>query len=418
MTLGHDRPGAPAAGDGRREANAATVLRTVLAEGPVARGAIARSCGLSPAAVSRQCTELLRLGLVRELPELATPAGVGRPQMPLDLHTGELGGPVAGALHIGVPGSTVGVVDLRGRVLERRVVWHEDLPPDRIPARVADELLLLLRESARERPLLGVGAAVGRWVRPADGVVVRHDALGWYDRPLAAELEERLGLPVRLDNHARAVAQSEILFGRPGARRSLVHLFVGNVVDAAFGTAGVIHQGPGAGAGEVAHLPVPGSDTACACGRTGCLGATASDTAVAAEAVRRGIVDAPRMAAVLAAAAAGHDGAADLLRERARAVGRAVALLLDVFNPDLVVVTEQSSLADPDYLAEIRSSALEHSRVCDDPDRIVSPHAGPDVLAAASATVLLHPLFAAPTRTTPFTGPVPTRAAPEPAGTT
>ncbi|MEV7413901.1 ROK family transcriptional regulator [Streptomyces sp. NPDC089919] len=393
------------AGDGRREANAAAVLRTVLAEGPVARGAIARGSGLSPAAVSRQCAELLRLGLVRELPALAAPAGVGRPQMPLDLHTGELAGPVAGALHIGVPGSTVGVVDLRGRVLARRVVMHERLPTDRIPARMAAELLDLIAESAGDRPLLGVGAAIGRWVRPADGVVVRHDALGWYDRPLAAELERLLGLPVRLDNHARAVAHAEMLFGRPAARRSLVHLFVGNVVDAAFGTAGVVHQGPGAGAGEVAHLPVPESTVPCPCGRTGCLGATASDEALAAEAVRRGIVGEPRMADLLAAAAAGHRAAAELLRERARSVGRAVALLLDVFNPDLVVVTEQSSLADPGTLAEVRAAALAHSRVCADPERIVTPHAGPDVLAAAAATVLLHPLFADPTRPAPFTGP-------------
>lgn len=50
-------PGPRMAGDGRREANAATVLRTVLGHGPVARSGIARLSGLSPAAVSRQCTD-------------------------------------------------------------------------------------------------------------------------------------------------------------------------------------------------------------------------------------------------------------------------------------------------------------------------------------------------------------------------
>ncbi|MFE2058474.1 hypothetical protein ACFQ6U_10310 [Streptomyces sp. NPDC056465] len=70
-------------GDGRREANAATVPRTVLGHGPVARRTIADLRGLSPAAVSGRCTGLVRLGLVRELPEPVGISWVGRPRIPL-----------------------------------------------------------------------------------------------------------------------------------------------------------------------------------------------------------------------------------------------------------------------------------------------------------------------------------------------
>ncbi len=70
--------------------------------------------------------------------------------------------------------------------------------------------------------------------------------------------------------------------------------------------------------------------------------------------MRRGIVPEPDTSLVVDAAAAGDRRADRLLRERARAVGRAVALLLDVLNPDLVVVTEQASVIEPDYLEEIR----------------------------------------------------------------
>ncbi|MFI9776349.1 ROK family protein [Streptomyces sp. NPDC051956] len=393
-------PGPRMAGDGRREANAATVLRTVLGHGPVARSGIARLSGLSPAAVSRQCTDLARLGLVRELPELAVGGTVGRPQIPVDLYTGEAGGPVVGGVHLGVPLSTFGVVDLRGRVLARHMFAHDGIEPEALPGQVARGLREFLDRVVRGRPLLGVGAAVGGWVDPQEGTVVRHDALGWHRRPLAAELARGLGgLDVRLDNHARAIAQSEILFGRPAARRSLVHLFVGNVVDAALGIAGVVHQGPGSGAGDVAHLPVPDSTAPCPCGRTGCLEATASNTVLGQVAQRRGIVPEPDTSLVVDAAAAGDRRADRLLRERARAVGRATALLLDVLNPDLVVVTEQSSLLDPDYLEEIRGAAVDLSHVCDDPERIVSPHAGPGVLPVAAGTVLLNPLFRSPLQT-------------------
>ncbi|MFE7515655.1 ROK family protein, partial [Streptomyces sp. NPDC057540] len=167
----------------------------------------------------------------------------------------------------------------------------------------------------------------------------------------------------------------------------------------AVGLAGVVHQGPGAAAGDVAHLPVPDSTVPCPCGRSGCLEATASNTALGATAVRRGIVPEPDTSLVVDAAAAGDRRADRLLRERARAVGRAVALLLDVLNPDLVVVTEQSSVLEPDYLEEIRGAAIDLSHVCDDPERIVSPHAGPATLPVAAGTVLLNSLFRRPLET-------------------
>lgn len=395
------------AGDSRGAANAATVLRTVLDHGPVARSGIAGVSGLSPAAVSRQTTGLLRSGLLRELPGPA--GGVGRPRIPLDLHTGAVGGPVAAGLHIGVPQSTFSLVDLRGRLLARRSFPHRAPRSPGLGREIADRLGRFLRESDTGRPLLGVGAALGGWVRPGGpdgpggpgaGVVVRHEALGWRDRPLAAELSRALGLPVSVDNHARAVAHAEILFGRPEARRSLVHLFIGNVVDAAFGIEGTVHQGPGAAAGDVAHLPVPGSDAPCACGRTGCLQATASDTALGAEAVRRGILPDPSVPMLVDAAATGDPRADRLLRERARDVGRAAALLLDVFNPAVMVVTELSSVLHDGYLDEIRDAAAALSRTPGDPGRIVSPYAGPAVLPGAAATVLLGPLFRDPSHLT------------------
>ncbi|MFI0820856.1 ROK family protein [Streptomyces sp. NPDC021098] len=390
-------PGARTSGDGRREANAASVLRAVLDHGPVARSGIARLAGLSPAAVSRQCTDLTRLGLVREVPELVAASGVGRPQIPVDLHTGDAGGPLVAGVHIGVPGSSFGLTDLRGTVVARQDFPHDAVPPAELRERLGRALAAFLAE---HRPdggtVLGVGAAIGGWVDPVHGTVVRHEALGWDHYPLGADLRRHTRLPARVDNHARAVALSELLFGRPAARRSLVHLFVGNVVDAALAIAGVVHSGPRSGAGDVAHLPVPGSTAPCPCGRTGCLEATVSDTVLARRAVAAGLIPEPHAGLLVDAAAAGDRRADALLRERARAVGRATGLLLDVLNPDLVVVTERSSTLQPAYLDEIRAAAIAHAHVCDDPERIVVPHAGPAALLVAAATVVLNPLLTSP----------------------
>ncbi|GCB44850.1 ROK family transcriptional regulator [Streptomyces sp. NL15-2K] len=390
-------PAARTSGDGRREANAASVLRAVLDHGPVARSAIARLSALSPAAVSRQCTDLARLGLVREVPELVAASGVGRPQIPVDLNTGGADGPLVAGVHIGVPASAFGLTDLRGQVVFRSRFEHDGIPASELPDHVGRALARFIAEhTPASRSLVGVGAAIGGWVDPETGTVVRHDALGWHQRPLAAELQRYTGVPVRIDNHARAVAQSELLFGQPAARRSLVHLFVGQVVDAALAVAGVVHSGPRSGAGDVAHLPVPDSAVRCPCGRIGCLEATASDGVLTGRAVADGIIPEPSLPLLADAAAAGDLRADALLRERARAVGRAAALLLDILNPDLAVITETSLLFHGDYLDEIRAAAMAHSHVCDDPERIVVPHAGPAALLVAAATVALNPLFKSP----------------------
>ncbi|MER6418733.1 ROK family transcriptional regulator [Streptomyces sp. NPDC001137] len=390
-------PAARTSGDGRREANAASVLRAVLDHGPVARSGIARLSGLSPAAVSRQCTDLTRLGLVCEVPELVAASGVGRPQIPVDLRTGGAGGPLVAGVHIGVPGADFGLTDLRGTVVARQQLQHDGTPTADLPDRIGRALARFIAERTPSGArVLGAGAAIGGWVAPDTGTVVRHDALGWHQRPLAAVLRRHTGLPVRVDNHARAVAQSELLFGRPEARRSLLHLFVGNVVDAALSIAGVVHSGPRSGAGDVAHLPVPDSRVACPCGRDGCLEATVSDTRLTRRAVERGIIPEPHIGLLVDAATAGDRRADALLRERARAVGRATGLLLDVLNPDLVVITETSSTLQPEYLEEIRTAAIGHAHVCDDPDRIQIPHAGPAILVVAAATIVLNPLFKSP----------------------
>jgi predicted NBD/HSP70 family sugar kinase len=240
--------------------------------------------------------------------------------------------------------------------------------------------------------------ATGGWVDPARGLVVRHPGLGWKDVPVAALLERALRLPVRVDGHARALARAEQLVGheRARARTSLVHLFVGNVVDAAIATCGSVHQGPGATAGDVSHLPVGGS-AACVCGRVGCFEATVAERVLAGRAVAEGRLAAPRFAELLTAVEAGEPWAVDLFRDRARAVGRAAALLLDVINPEILVVCEAGTARRPELLADIQDEVARRSHVCADPGRtVVAGSFGRGALGVAAGSVVLHETYARP----------------------
>lgn len=380
----------------RTASTAGAVLRAVLDRGPVARSTVGDHTGLSPAAVSRQLAALGELGLVCDRPIRRLRSTVGRPHVPVDI---DVGRHMVAGLHVAVPHATLVLMDLRGRVLaEERRPHPPGHTPDGLLASLGQAMAGFLERHAGAGRPLGVGFATGGQVDPARGIVVEHPRLGWRDVAAGPVLARRLGLPVRVESHARALARAEALVGdhRERARTSQVALFVGNVVDAAIATNGSVHQGPGAAAGDVRHLPV-GSSASCPCGRTGCFAATVTEGAVAARAVAQGHLRAPRFADVLAALEAGEPWSVRLFEERARAIGRAVALLRDVINPEIVVVTEAGLARRPELITEVRGEVGRSGHLGADPQAtVVAGSFGPRALAVAGGSVLLHDLYTDP----------------------
>lgn len=371
----------------RRRTSASVILRSVLEHGPVARSTIARLTGLSPASVTDHCARLTRLGLIREAAAPRRSNGVGRPHVPVDLDDSRW---VVGGVHVAVPYTTVSLLDLRGRVLARRELKHRGLGPSEVLARASDGLGTLLAEARGCRPL-AVGVAAGGWVDRDSGTVVEHPLLDWRDVPVREAVGDRTGLPVHVDGHARALVNAERLFGGARGSRSVLHLFVGNVVDAAFATNDEVHHGPRSQAGSIAHLPLAGGTRPCDCGRVGCLQAELSERTLCRRAREAGVIDSMNPMHVVAAADAGDPRAVRLLRERARMVGRAAAVLLDVLNPERVVVTEVGVLFRDDCLAALRDEVGAGRAAA------VSPSSFPgSVLAVAGGAVALDVLYRDP----------------------
>ncbi|GAA4293983.1 ROK family transcriptional regulator [Streptomyces venetus] len=376
----------------RRRTSASVVLRSVLEHGPVARSTIARLTGLSPASVTDYCARFAELGLIRESAVPRRSRGVGRPHLPVDLDDSRF---VVGGVHVAVPYTTVALLDLRGRVVARREVKHGRTEPAEVLARAADGLRALLA-GAPGSTALGVGFAAGGWVDRDSGTVVEHPLLGWREVPVREVLGGHTGLPVHVDGHARALVNAERLFGGARSSRSVLHLFAGNVVDAAFATHDEVHHGPRSQAGAIAHLPVPGGTESCDCGRVGCLQAELSERTLCRQAREAGVVDGVNPMHVVGAAAAGDPVAVRLLLERSRRVGRAVGLLLDVLNPERVVVTEIGIMYREDCLTALREE-VEAGRAA-----TVSPTSFPDsVLAVAGGSVALDVLYRDPLGASP-----------------
>ncbi|MEV3856666.1 ROK family transcriptional regulator [Streptomyces sp. NPDC050095] len=385
MTVTDDRR-TPA---GLRRANTAAALRAVLDEGPLPRADLSERLGLAAGTVSRIVSPLVVAGLLRELPALT--GGGGRPRVPVDLVPGAR---YAIGVHLGRQRTTAGLVDLRGRVHEVRTHERGPGPVDQLLAGAA-ELVAALRKEAGATPVLGVGVATGGWVEPVTGVVVDNEALGWQGVPLRSLLTAALGtdVPVVVDSGARAQATAEVWFGCARGAETSVHLFTGNVIDAALAMGRRVHTGARAAAGAVGHLPIRASGPACACGRRGVLQAVASDRAVTEAAAAAGLVDADADFTRVGELAASGDATADaLLRERARHIGAAVAHLVDLFDPGLVVL---SGGVLP-YADEVRAEAARLIGRSWDPACVKATALGPHALAASSGALLLASYYADP----------------------
>ncbi|MET7522003.1 ROK family transcriptional regulator [Streptomyces sp900116325] len=387
----------PAAGPARRVQGTGSVLSAILDHGPVARSTVARLTGLSPASVTGHVGQLLARGLVRESAETAGPRGLGRPHIPVEIDTGRY--LVAGA-HIAVAHSTVSLMDLRGRIVAEDRQPHRTTDPHRLLTGLAERIPRLVSARAAGRTVLALGVATGHRVDPVAGMIVEHPLLGWRDVPVRDVLSAATGLPVHVDSHSRALARAEQMFGEASTRASMVLLFIGAVVDAAFATEGAMHRGPRSGAGSIAHLPLgaggSGGAEPCSCGRSGCLQSEVSERAMVRRAAEQGLLVAS-FRELLDQALAGEARAVALFRRRAGLVGRAAALLLDMFDPAVLVVVEPGAGRIPECLADLREQVAERSWVCDDPERSVVPSSFTgSVLATAGGAVALGALYLDP----------------------
>ncbi|WP_255375675.1 ROK family protein [Saccharomonospora sp. CUA-673] len=373
----------PGAG-GVRESNAAAVLAAARTDGPLSRAEIARLTGLSMPTVSRQVATLTDLDLLREAPENATGGGIGRPTVPVRLNDDVI---AACGVHIGIVTTTYGLTNLSGELLGSERIPTPKGSAAEVLRAIGDEVSTFLAEWPQRR-IIGVGLAIGGQVDAERGLL-EHEPLDWHGVPAKALLEEVTGLPVHLDGHVPAMATAELLFGVSGRASSSLYFYAREMVGVAIAVDGVLHRGPGQ-SGSIAHLPI-GSDVECDCGRTGCLEATVADRSVVERARRAGVIAGSELSDVVEAAQT-DPKAADILAERARALGRAIARTRDLVNPDLVVLGGQAITEAPEYLDTVLDEFAANT-VLPGKDLVVMTQFGRNVQAMAACTGLLTQLY-------------------------
>src|SRR5437867_10287546 len=254
--------------------------------------------------------------------------------------------PEAGAVARGAAMRALGV-DLGGTKIEG-VVLDEGLRPihrvrvgterergyDYILGRVA-EVATALRAYVPEARLVGIGTPGSLSAR--DGTLKNSNTTCLNGRPVHADLEQRLGLPVRLENDANCFALAEARDGAALGRALVFGVILGTGVGGGLVIDGRVRAGPQHIAGEWGHHAIDPAGPECYCGQRGCVETLLSGPAL--EAAYRAAGGAPASAAEIAArAAAGEVTAAAVMERYLDCFGRALANVIDILDPDVVVL--------------------------------------------------------------------------------
>lgn len=378
---------------------AAGVFAAARLRGPIARDVIAQVTSLSIATVNRQVTALLDAGLLRERADLAVSGAIGRPRVPVEVNHEPF---LTLGVHIGARTTSIVATDLFGRTLDVVETPTPRGPQESALASLAGSAQRYLSRWHRRRALW-VGVAIGGAVDGGTGHVDHH-RLGWTQAPVGPVLAETLGLPVSVAAHVDAMAGAELLLGmrrfafpsNNNAPGSSLYVYARETVGYALVIGGRVHS-PASGPGTIANLPAVSQ----LLGGSGRLESTVSDEAVVTAARRLGIITAEGSAgagatvtAVLRAARAGDERARELLAERARVLGEAVALLRDLLNPDDLVVGGQAFTEYPEGM-ELVQAAFEQRRELPARDIRITAF-GNRVQEAGAGIVSLGGLYADP----------------------
>jgi predicted NBD/HSP70 family sugar kinase len=350
---------------GPRQMNRLRIIEALYRHPLSSRADLARHTQLSRATVSTLVEELVRIGLVEEHVRAAAPGasaegGVGRPPVLLSLVSGAA---FAIGLDFGHQHIRVALCDLSG---EPVVDDYSPAEVDHAPIESLDLAHQLVRDALRSAGVapdrvLGVGMGVAAPINSATGNLEADGILpGWRGIRPAAEMEARLGIPVALDNDANLGALGEKAFGAARGVDDLAYIRLSAGIGAGLILEGHPYQGFGGVAGEVGHVVSDPTGPICRCGNRGCLEAVASPVAVAAL-LERSIGEPVTVQRLLELVAEGHRGARRAVAEAGEAVGRAVSMLVNVLNPQLVVVGGDLAQAGPVLLDPISAAIERHS---------------------------------------------------------
>lgn len=350
-----------------KQTNAGVVYRLIDQYGPISRIELSRRAQLAPASITKIVREMLEAHLVQET-EFQEIGSRGRPAVGLILDTI--------AWHYLSVRISKGEITLALRDLSSELVVEDQLPlvqeaSEPLLARIINEVdQFFIRYQHKLERLTAIAITLPGIINTQDGIVHRMPFYQVVDMPLGPELEKRTGLPVFIQHDICAWTMAESLFGASRGAQDVIHVVIDHNVGAGVITGGRLLHNGSSKLVEIGHTQVDPYGKQCYCGNHGCLETVASISSILTLAEQRMQSSQSSMLHhqpltvdwLCDAALAGDQLARDIIIGVGNSVGRIVAVMVNLFNPQKILIgsplNRAADILYPAMTACIRQQSL------------------------------------------------------------
>ena len=383
-----------------KEINRNLILNLIKNQGPISRTDLARFSRLSPASVSGITADLIAAGMV-----LVTGEGESRGgRRPVMLRLNKQAGFVVG-LKLMENALTIALTDLDANILDHRVV-PMSASRDSLTVQAVLPVLIeaieqtILEAGVKRQRVLGIGIGMAGSIDGESGICRFSPYFNWRNVQIAKPIADHFDLPVYIENDVNTLTIAEKWYGYGHDVDHFAVVTVGRGIGAGIVTNGQFYRGAFGGAGEFGHIPLFHKEDVTT------LENLASDPAVvkqAQAALAQGEVsvlaaaDELTITAVIQAAQNGDQLSQTLLAEAGRWLGIGIAMLINILNPQLIIIGGEGVHAGDWRLDPMREAIKAYAldSLAEDIAIVIEP-SGDETWARGAATLVLGEIFKSP----------------------
>jgi predicted NBD/HSP70 family sugar kinase len=334
-TLSEGSPGGnvnPGSQTALRQSNQQRIIQNLLSNGPSTQAELSRQTGLSTATISNIVTSMVARGIVTT--ERVTSSGRRAVSVSLSGHGAVSVGVDIGRTHVRLVVASIGYRVLAEDSVSLPLGHEANMALDVVSGLLTSTLV---RAGIGPTSVLGVGIGIPGPIDRRTHTVISGGMLPEWVGINLLDLGRRLKYPIFIDNDANLGALSEITWGPHRAVRDLIFVKIGTGIGAGLILNGALYTGNIGVGGEIGHIPLYDHGLICRCGNRGCLETVAS-TAIMIELLSRNSRTPVSTMDIVDLARRGDTATLRLIDDAGLAVGRAIATMANVLNPETIVI--------------------------------------------------------------------------------
>ncbi|EGR2447085.1 ROK family protein [Vibrio cholerae] len=351
-----------------KQINAGRVYKLIDQKGPISRIDLSKESELAPASITKITRELIDAHLIHET---TVQEAISRGRPAVGLQTNNLGWQFL-SMRLGRGYLTIALHELGGEVLIDTKIDIHEIDQDDVLARLLFEIEEFFQTYAAQLDrVTSIAITLPGLVNSEQGIVLQMPHYNVKNLALGPEIYKATGLPVFVANDTRAWALAEKLFGHSQDVDNSVLISIHHGLGAGIVLDGRVLQGRHGNIGELGHIQIDPQGKRCHCGNYGCLETVASSQVIRDQVTARIQAGEPSCLAtveeisiedICAAAADGDPLAVDVIQQLGRYLGAAIAIVINLFNPEKIliggVINQAKSILYPSIEQCIREQSL------------------------------------------------------------